>query len=472
MWQPLVWQIHSVGIILFAMGDPAQAASGSGLMAYNTRVVLLGTMFLGMCSGVIGTFMLLRKKALVGDVASHAALPGIGIAYLVVESITPGYGKSLPWLLVGASLSAALGVIASNLIQRTRLIKEDAALGIILSLFFGAGIVLLTIIQGLKSGSSAGLNDFIFGKAAAMTGLDVTMIAAASLIVLGVCLSLFKEFEVLCFDEQYAAALGWPVKRLDLLLTVLVVGVTVTGMQSVGLLLVVALLIIPPTAARFWSNRLAPMVFIAGAIGGLSASIGVLLSASVKQLAAGPIIVLVGATAFGFSLIFGSVRGTFWQWQRQRLASRTKGQLDLLRAGYEDLEQRFTAAELAGKVATHEVPDLTPFPMSRESLIAARGWSPRRFDGLLRSAIREGWLRQDSEGQFRFTDSGTRLAARAVRNHRLWELYLIHFADVAPSRVDREADLIEHVLEPGLVEQLEKLLEQDRPREVPSSPHS
>ena len=100
MWHPLVWQIHSVGIALFAMGDPAQAASGSGLMAYNTRVVLLGTMFLGMCSGVIGTFMLLRKKALVGDVASHAALPGIGIAYLVVESITPGYGKSLPWLLV------------------------------------------------------------------------------------------------------------------------------------------------------------------------------------------------------------------------------------------------------------------------------------------------------------------------------------------------------------------------------------
>jgi manganese/zinc/iron transport system permease protein len=444
----------------------------NSLMAYNTRIVLLGTMFLGICSGVIGTFMLLRKKALVGDVASHAALPGIGIAYLVVEAITPGAGKSLPWLMVGASLSAACGVIVTNLIQRTRLIKEDAALGIVLSLFFGAGIVLFTIIQGMKTGSAAGLNDFIFGKAAAMTGIDVMLIAAASLVVLAICLVLFKEFAVLCFDEEYAAARGWPVKRLDLLLTALVVSVTVIGMQSVGLLLVVALLIIPPTAARFWSNRLGPMVLIAGAIGGASSSIGVLLSATIKQLAAGPIIVLVGAVAFGFSLMFGSVRGTFWQMQSQRTASRRKGQLDLLRAGYEELETRLAPMDFNDKTVTREVPDLTPFPMTREALIASRGWSPQRLDHLLRSAITEGWLRQDSEGQLRFTHAGNRLAARAVRNHRLWELYLIHFADVAPSRVDREADLIEHVLEPGLVEQLETLLEQDRPRGVPNSPHA
>ena len=453
------------------MSAAIENASEGIFMAYNTRVVLIGTLFLGMCSGVIGTFMLLRKKALVGDVASHAALPGIGIAYLTVEAFSPGAGKSLPWLLVGASISAACGVIVTNLIQRTKLIKEDAALGIVLSLFFGLGIVLFTIIQGLKTGSAAGLNDFIFGKAAAMTANDVMIIALGSLVVLVVCLALFKEFAVLCFDEQYAAALGWPVKRLDLVLTILVVGVTVIGMQSVGLLLVVALLIIPATAARFWSDRLGPMVLIAGAIGGISCSIGVLLSASIRQLAAGPIIVLVSAGAFMISLVFGSVRGTFWQMQRQRFASRAKGQLDLLRAGYEVLERRLSSDEFAGKTDTRQVPDLTPYPITRESLAAARSWAPKRLDQLLRSAINEGWMRQDSEGQLRFTLAGTRLAARAVRNHRLWELYLIHFADVALSRVDREADLIEHVLEPGLVEQLETLLEQDRPRRVPSNPH-
>ena len=441
------------------------------LMAYNTRIVLLGTLLLGMCSGIVGAFMLLRKKALVGDVASHAALPGIGIAYLAVEAVSPGTGKSLPWLLVGASLSAAGGVIVTNLIQRTRLIKEDAALGIVLSLFFGAGIVLLTIIQGMKTGSAAGLSDFIFGKAAAMTAMDVILIAAASTVVLVVCFVLFKEFSVLCFDEEYAAALGWPVKRLDLLLTGLVVGVTVIGMQSVGLLLVVALLIIPPTAARFWSNRLGPMVLIAGVIGGASSSIGVLLSATIAQLAAGPIIVLIGSFAFGFSLLFGTVRGTFWQLWRQRTASRRKGQLDLLRACYEELEGRLSPDEFVGDHSTHEIPDLTACPIKQEAIIAARGWSSGRVAELLRSAILEGWLRQDSNGQLRLTHSGTRLAARAVRNHRLWELYLIHYAEVAPSRVDREADMIEHVLEPGLIDQLEKLLEQDRRSTVPASPH-
>lgn len=446
-------------------------ASPATTIPYNTRIVMLGTLLLGMCSGVVGVFMLLRKKALVGDVASHAALPGIGIAYLVVEAFSPGVGKSLPWLLVGASLSAAGGVIVTNLIQRTRLIKEDAALGIVLSLFFGAGIVLLTIIQGMKTGSAAGLNDFIFGKAAAMTAADVLLIAAASSVVLFVCLALFKEFAVLCFDEEYARALGWPVQRLDLLLTALVVGVTVIGMQSVGLLLVVALLVIPPTAARFWSDRLGPMVLIAGVVGGASSSIGVLLSASIRQLAAGPTIVLISALLFGISLVFGSVGGTFWQWQRQRIASRHKGQLDLLRAGYEALEDRLAPADLASKTTTRELPDLTPFPLTSETLVAARSWSSKRVAELLRSVIAEGWLRQDSDGQYRFTLAGTRIAARAVRNHRLWELYLIHFAEVAPGRVDREADLIEHVLEPGIIEQLEELLEHEHPRAVPESPH-
>ena len=440
-------------------------------MAYNTRIVLIGTSLLGMCGGAVGTFMLLRKKALVSDVASHAALPGIGIAYLVVEAIMPGTGKSLPWLLLGAAITATLGVITASLIQRTRLIKEDAALGIVLGLFFGAGIVILTIIQGMKSGSAAGLNDFVFGKTAAMTQSDVILISIASLIVWIVCFVLFKEFAVLCFDEGYAAVLGWPVKRLDLLLTALVVGVTVIGMQSVGLLLVVALLVIPPTAARFWSHRLGSMLLIASAIGGLSATIGVLLSANIQNLAAGPTIALMGTVGFAISLLLGAKRGTVWQFWRQRAAGRQKGQLDLLRACYENLESQMSPQQLKALQEARDMPDLTANPISRESLIAARSWGPSRVSELLHSAIAKGWLRQDSEGQYRLTHDGTREAARAVRNHRLWELYLIHFADVALSRVDRDADQIEHVLEPGIIDQLETLLKQNESRVVPLSPH-
>lgn len=440
-------------------------------LPYNTRVVLAGTIMLGMCGGVVGAFMLLRKKSLVGDVASHAALPGIGLAYLIVERVSPGNGKSLPWLLVGASLSAAAGVITTNLIQRIRLIKEDASLAIVLGLFFGAGVVLLTIIQSMTTGTAAGLNDFIFGKTAAMTQSDVFLIGAASVVVLLVCVAMFKELTVLCFDQEYAAALGWPAKTLDLLLTALVVAVTVIGLQSVGLLLVVALLIIPPTAARFWTNRLAPMVVISSLIGGLSAAIGVLLSANIENLAAGPIIVLAGSTAFVFSLLFGSARGTIWLWRKQWLTSQRKGQLDLLRACYEEVERSMPPEQMSGMSSARDVPDLTPYAISLDALIAARSWSAGRVTRLIRSAIEEGWLRRDSDGQFRLTHTGARLAARAVRNHRLWELYLIHFAEVALSRVDREADQIEHLLDPDQIEQLEILLHQDRTRGVPVSPH-
>ena len=440
------------------------------MIVYNTRIVLTGTMLLGMCGGAVGTFMLLRKKALVGDVASHSALPGIGIAYLTAEAIQPGSGKSLPWLLLGASLSAACGVFVTNMIQRTRLIKEDAALGIVLSLFFGAGIVLLTIIQSMKTGSAAGLNDFIFGKTAAMTLMDVNLIAASSAVVLSVCLALFKEFTVICFDEEYATALGWPAKRLDLLLTGLVVGVTVIGMQSVGLLLVVALLVIPPTAARFWSDRLGPMVFVASAIGGFSASLGVALSASFQNLAAGPVIVLTGSSVFAVSLLFGVRRGTVWTAWRHRYATRRKGQLDLLRACYEELEQKLPNDQV-GVSAERDTCNLTTLPITYESLVRARHWTKKRVERLLQSAVSERWLRRDSDGAYRLTQDGARLAARAVRNHRLWELYLIHFADMSLARVDREADLIEHVLEPGIIGQLEVLLKRDHPHSVPASPH-
>jgi len=442
-----------------------------GSIAYNTRIVLMGTLLLGMCGGVVGTFMLLRKKALVGDVASHAALPGIGIAYLVIESVSPGSGKSLPWLLLGASISAACGILTANLIQRTRLIKEDAALGIVLSLFFGAGIVLLTIIQVMKTGSAAGLNDFVFGKTAGMTANDVVLIGVTSGVVLFVCLALFKEFAVLCFDEEYATALGWPVRRLDLLLTILVVAVTVIGMQSVGLLLVVALLVIPPTAARFWSDRLGPMVLVASLLGGLSTSIGVLLSASAERLATGPMIVLTGAFLFAISLVFGSRRGVGWQLWRHRAAILHKGELDLLRACYEQIERSAPENEVTHSSDNTSTNDLTTVPIQASALVTARSWSRKRVDQLLRFAISDGLLRFCSDGKYRLTASGTRRAADAVRNHRLWELYLIHFADVALSRVDRDADQIEHILEPTQIEQLEALLKQTTSKVVPASPH-
>ena len=241
------------------------------LRQYNTRIVLLGAILLGIGAGTVGTFMLLRKRSLVGDVVSHASLPGIAIAFLAMELAYPGNGRSLPALLLGALLAGLLGVLCTIGIRRFSRIKEDTALAIVLSVFFGVGIALFTIIQKLPTGQVAGLQQFIYGQTASMTSADVSLIALAALLVIAVSTALFKEFGLLCFDEEFGRSHGWPTLWLDLALMALVVCIAITGLQSVGLLLVVALLIIPPAAARFWTDRLGSMTIIAAVLGGLSA---------------------------------------------------------------------------------------------------------------------------------------------------------------------------------------------------------
>ncbi len=289
------------------------------LQDYNTRVVLTGASFFGAAAGLVGTFLLLRKRSLLGDTLGHSTLPGVAGAFLVAYAL--GFtGKSLPWLLAGATLSGITGMAAVLLIRRHSRIKDDAALAIVLSVFFGFGVTLITAVQQLPGGNAAGLEHFIYGKTASMTAADAWFILAISLIVAGFCTVLFKEFSLLCFDEGFAAASGWPVRLLDNLLMGLVVVITVVGLQAVGLLLLVALLVIPPAAARFWSDRLGIMAIASSAIGLLSAFGGVAASAIFPRLPTGAVIVLCGTTCFAISLLFGSARGLLCVFLAERAA--------------------------------------------------------------------------------------------------------------------------------------------------------
>ena len=222
------------------------------LRDYNTRVVVLGTTLLGCAAGMIGSFTLLRKRALTGDALSHATLPGIGIAFIVTTSLG-GDGKSLPILLLGATVSGLIGVGVIVAIRSFTRLKEDTALGAVLSVFFGAGMALLGVIQQMDQGHAAGLEGFIYGKAASMGSRDMLLIAAAALGCISASVVLFKEFKLLCFDEGFAGSRGLPVVRLDLGLMGLVVVVTIVGLQAVGLVLMIALLVIPSAAARLWT---------------------------------------------------------------------------------------------------------------------------------------------------------------------------------------------------------------------------
>lgn len=275
---------------------------------YNAALVAVGAALLGFAAGAGGSFLFLRKRALVSDAVAHATLPGVGLAFIVMVALG-GDGRSLPGLLIGSAVSAWLGLLAVEwMVRRTRL-SEDAAIGAVLSVFFGLGIVLLTIIQSMSQGRQAGLEGFLLGSTAGMLFQDAVLIAGGGAIVVALIWLLRRPMTMVAFDPGFAAARGVDVRRVDLAMMGLVLAVTVIGLKLVGLILIVALLIIPPVTARFWSERAEAVVWAAGAIGAVSGYVGAALSASAPDLPTGPIIVLISAALFALSLLFAPARG-------------------------------------------------------------------------------------------------------------------------------------------------------------------
>ncbi|MEE4121069.1 MAG: metal ABC transporter permease [Paracoccaceae bacterium] len=284
---------------------------------YNAALVGIGAGLLGVAAGAAGTFLVLRKRALVSDAVAHATLPGVGLAFIVMVA-TGGDGRALAGLLAGSAVSAWVGLLAVEWMSRRTRLSEDAAIGAVLSVFFGLGIVILTVIQTMTAGRQAGLEDFLLGATAGMLFSDAATIAVGGAVAVALVWALRRPMTLVAFDAGYAAATGTDVRRGDLAMMALVMGVTVIGLKLVGLVLIVALLIIPPVTARFWTERADRMVWGAAALGGLSGYLGAAISASAPALPTGPIIVLVAAALFALSLLFAPVRGVLAAMLRHR----------------------------------------------------------------------------------------------------------------------------------------------------------
>ncbi|MSQ90943.1 MAG: metal ABC transporter permease [Phycisphaerales bacterium] len=279
---------------------------------YNTQVVAAATALLGAAAGLAGCLLLLRRRALMGDALGHATLPGIAAAYLVSVAVG-GTGKE-PWvLLAGAAAGAIAGVLGVVLVRRGARVSDETAMAIVLGAFFGLGTALLTVIQASPGGHQAGLSSFILGHAASMVASDLRAASIVALVCVALVVLLTKELRLLCFDESFARVIGRPVRWLDATVLIIVTAVVIAGLQAVGLILILSLLILPATAARLCTDRFTVMLPLAAAFGAISGVGGTLVSSFAPRLPTGPCIVLVAATLFVLALLFAPKRGLFAQ---------------------------------------------------------------------------------------------------------------------------------------------------------------
>lgn len=279
---------------------------------YTLRNVALGGMLLGIVAGILGAFAVLRKQALLGDTLSHAALPGICIAFMLTGSRTPLI------LLIGAGIAGWIGtLIFLRTIKATKL-SEDTMLGVVLSVFFGVGILLLTFIQQSNNANQAGLDKYLFGQAASLVARDVRMFAILGIGALLLVYLFFKEFKLLSFDPEFAASIGLPVRGLDIALTSLLVVAVMIGLQTVGVVLMAAMIIGPATAARQWTDNLRNMLILSGFFGGAAGVTGAVISVQASRLPTGPMIILSLTVIVMASLLFAPKHGILANSLRRR----------------------------------------------------------------------------------------------------------------------------------------------------------
>ncbi|WP_299761742.1 iron chelate uptake ABC transporter family permease subunit [uncultured Pontibacter sp.] len=397
----------------------------------NIRYVTLGSVLLASSSAVVGCFTLLRKRALVGDAVAHAVLPGVCLAFILSGTKNPFI------LLLGAFITGWISLVTIDFITSRSRIKEDTAIGLVLSVFFGIGILLLTAIQHSGNAAQSGLDKFLFGKAASLVGEDLIAFAIVAVLLLVTTIIFYKELTLLCFDQAYAKTIGFPVRLLELLLTTLTVFAVVVGIQAVGVVLMAAMLITPAAAARFWTDKLHLMLVLAALIGAFSGVAGAFVSYTAPAMPTGPWIVLIVSMIAIFSFAFAPKKGWVSRLFRQRRNKTHILEENLLKLMYQLGEKKpgFDA------------------PRQLHELLERRAIPQKEAKAGLKRLIKQGYVERTPEG-WKLSSQGQRRGERVVRLHRLWELYLTQYLHLASDHVHEDAETIEHIITPELEQKL------------------
>jgi len=267
------------------------------LMQYGfLQKALFTSIMVGVICGVIGCFIILRGMALMGDAISHAVLPGVAFSYMIGMNY-----------FIGAVITGVITAIGIGFVSQNSRIKHDMAIGIMFTSVFAVGIILITFMK-----SSADLYHILFGNVLSVRSSDMWMTLVIGIVIIGLVYLFYKELLVSTFDPTMAQSYGLPNKLIHYGLMILLTMVTVASLQTVGIILVVAMLITPAATAYLLTNRLWIMIYLAAGIGAISSVVGLYFSFT-YNLASGATIVLVAAFLFGLAFFFSPSQGLFWR---------------------------------------------------------------------------------------------------------------------------------------------------------------
>jgi manganese/zinc/iron transport system permease protein len=394
-----VWTVIGVIALLGLLFIPFSQTILNVNYTYTVRTVAIGGAVLGIVSGVLGCFAVLRQESLMGDALAHAALPGVGIAFLVA-------GRELGGLLLGAGIASWIGVQFIRSVLHTTRIKQDTAMGIVLASWFAAGIALITYIQGRQDASQAGLDTFIFGQAAAMVESDVQLISLIGGMAFIVLLLFWKEFKLVTFDPEFAGANGFRVGLINVILSTLIVVAIVLGLQLAGVILMVGMLIAPGIAARQWTQKLDQMVILSAVFGAFAGATGAVLSAVDADVPTGPMIIVAAFAIVMISIGFAPGRGLIWTLLRRRGDRRRFAAQTVLRDLYKYAQSHGSET----------------YPVPEQIILGVRGSDAQLG---LDQLEHQGYI-QRQQGTWVLTQHGAEVASQDAHNQQLWDVYRLY----------------------------------------------
>jgi len=384
---------------------------------------LVAASVVGVTCGILGCFIVLRNMALVGDALSHAVLPGVVAAFAVVGYHTTGF-------FAGSVIAGLLTALFITWIQQHARTKADAVIGIVFTAMFSIGVIGISAVS--RTGVHLDLKDFLFGNVLGVSDEDLYISSSVLVLVLSGVILFYRPLFASTFQATVAATMGIPVRAVHYFLMLLLSFAVVAAMQTVGVILVVAMLITPASTALLLQKRL-PAVIATSAVTGLLASVTGLLLSIRFEWPPGP---AIAVTATGFYLLAVLLAPEYGLLARRQALGAQRARIraeDVLKALYKEGIN----------------PTLDPEPLARRL-----GMTERHLRSSLHRLRRIGYL----AGQGTITDTGRQAADELIRAHRLWESYLVREFNMPGDQIHGEAERLEHLLTPEQVEEVDRHL--------------